>query len=173
MYTKNVPFKDFNGKARNQQVQFNLTVREIPKLLNEFNLIFKWQDSLKGEVRELDTDEVIAFYTAFEQVLLAAWGEMSDDGLYFRKSGRYDFEESAVFAACMVEFLSDPAATGKLIEQIMPEGMEELVRKAEGNLDKIANDPGSTDELRAEVARLQAQLQEQQPRSIPAATESQ
>lgn len=158
MYTKKIPYKDFAGNARNnEQVQFNLTVPEIPKLLNEFNLIFKWQDSLKGDVRELSTEEVVEFYTAFEAVLLAAWGEMSEDGRYFRKNGRYDFEESALFAACMMEFLSNPQETGKLIDGIMPEGMEELVRKAEGNMDKIAEDPATTAELRAEIARLKAQ----------------
>jgi hypothetical protein len=161
MYIKNIPFKDFKGNPRNKEVQFNLTVREIPKLLNEFNQIFRWQDSLKGDERDLSTDEVIEFYTAFEQVLLTAWGEMSDDGLYFRKTGRYDFEESALFAACMVEFVSNPGETGKLLEAIMPDGMEELVRKAEGSLEKLAQDPTTTDEIKAEIARLQAKIPQQ------------
>jgi hypothetical protein len=158
VYSKKIPFKDFKGNPHNELVRFNLTVREIPKLLNEFNLIFKWQESLKGDERELTTDEVIEFYTAFEAVLLTAWGEMSDDGLHFRKTGRYDFEDSALFAACMVEFVSNPGETGKLLEAIMPEGMEELVRKAEGNLDKMAADPDTTADLRAEIERLRAQL---------------
>jgi len=161
VYTKTIPYKDFKGKVRNEEVNFNLTVREIPKLLNEFNQIFKWQDSLKGDERELSTDEVIEFYTAFEQVLLTAWGELSEDGKYFRKTGRYDFEESALFAACMVEFVSNPGETGKLLEAIMPQGMEELVRKAEGNLEKMAQDPSTTDEIKAEIARLQAKIPQQ------------
>lgn len=154
MYTKQVPFKDFNGKPRNETVHFNLTEREVFKLLGEFKAVFDWHDSLKGPQRELHTDEVVAFYNAFEEILLSAYGVPSEDGLHFRKGGRYDFEESAVFNACMVEFVSNPIETGKLLEQIMPKGMEEMVRKADASI------AGSSDEeLKAEVARLRAQLE--------------
>lgn len=159
MYTKSIPFKDFKDKPRNSTVHFNLTEREVFKLLSEFKTIFAWKDSLKGEERELETEEVLAFYNAFEEVLLAAYGVPSEDGLHFRKAGRFEFEESAVFNACMVEFVSNPQETGKLLEEIMPKGMEELVRKAEANMADVAKNTDDKD-LQREIELLRSRLAE-------------
>jgi hypothetical protein len=156
VYSKTVPFKDLNGKPRNEVVHFNLFEREVFKLLVEFQNIFKWQESIKGETREVETREVVEFYDNFERILLEAWGEPSSDGLHFRKGGRYDFEESALFNACMVLFVSDPGETSKLIDELMPKDMQELVKTAEVNLAALENAPETTEELKAELARLRA-----------------
>ena len=158
MYVKSIPFKDFNGKPRNETIHLNLTEREVFKLLVELQSIFSWRDSLQGQdVRELPTEEVVEFYNNLEKVLLDAWGVPSEDGLHFRKAGRYEFEESALFNATMVSFISDPQEAGKMLDGIMPQGMTEIVQKAEGNLEAAAN--AATDEdQKATIARLQAQL---------------
>lgn len=163
MYTKMIPFKDFNGKPRNQKLELNLEVREVVKLLVEFQSIFKWLDSNTGpdhEERELSTEEVVEFYNNLEKILLESWGKMSEDGLYFHKTERYLFEESKLFAATMEMFVSEPSEATKMVDGLMPKGMEELVRKSEGNLENLKNDPGTSDQLRAEVERLQTQLRE-------------
>jgi hypothetical protein len=96
VYTKTVPFKDFKGKPRNEVVHFNLSEREVFKLLPELQAVFHWMDSNKeADPRELGVDEVRDFYNEFEAILLEAWGIPSEDGQHFRKSERYDFEESA------------------------------------------------------------------------------
>lgn len=161
MYSKSIPFKDFKGNPRNATVQFNLTEPEVFKLLVPLQAIFDWQESLRnsGE-RELTTEEVVEFYNNFEEVLLSAWGEMSEDGLHFRKAGRYEFEESALFAACMNEFVTNPEETQKLIDGIMPKGLQEMVKKADANVSAIENNPNVDDELKVEIARLRAQLEQ-------------
>lgn len=167
MYTKRVPFTNYKGQARNQDVHFNLDEREIFKLLNEFNLIFRWRDSLQGEARELTTDEVQEFYTALENILLTSWGEPSEDGDYFEKGGRYKFEESKLFNAVMMMFLSDPSEANKMIDDLMPKGMEEMIRKADENLAKLGDDPKTTADLQAEIERMRAQLQSTQAPTAP------
>ena len=161
MYTKQIPFKDFFDKPHNEPVYFNLTEREVLKLLGEFQTVFKWRESLQGPKRELSTEEVVEFYTAFEEILLSAYGKPSDDGLHFRKAGRYEFEESALFNACMIMFVTEPAETGKLIDGIMPKDMEELARKADANLAKAAAESGDED-LKKEIEQLRAQLKQQE-----------
>lgn len=156
-----IPFKGFDGKPHNQKLELNLEVREVVKLLVEFNTVFKWLDVNTGpdkEERELTTEEVVDFYNNLETILLAAWGKMSDDGLYFHKAERYLFEESKLFAATMEMFVSEPSEATKMVDGLMPKGMEELVRKSEGNLENLKNDPGTSEQLRAEIIRLQAQL---------------
>lgn len=158
MYTKQFSFKDFKGNPRSMTVNFNLTEREVIKLLNELKVVFEWRESLKGDFRTLDTAEVVNFYNAFEEILLSAYGIPTEDGLSFKKSGlRYEFEESALFNACMMTFVSDPGETTKLVDGIMPKGMEELVMKADANLERAALSSNDED-LKAEIARLRAQI---------------
>lgn len=158
MYSKQIPFKDFKGNPRNQTVHFNLTEREVFKLLVQFKTVFEWRDSIAGDdVRTLDTAEVVEFYNAFEEILLSAYGVPSDDGLHFRKSGRYDFEESALFAACMILYVTEPEQTNELIEGIMPKDMEAIVRKADSKLLEAAEKSGD-EAMKAEIARLRAQI---------------
>ena len=162
MYTKMIPYKDGKGNPRNQEVQFDLGEGDVMKLIKEFQMIFKWQEEARGEKRDLSAEEVSEFYTNFEVILLAAWGEMSDDGLYFRRSGRYDFEESFLFRATMLEFLTNPIEVGKLIDGIMPTGLEEVVKKADANLALAQSDPNTSPQVQDELARLRATVSDLQ-----------
>lgn len=164
MYTKLIPFKDFNNKPRNQQISLNLTEREVFKLLAEFQSVFKWRDSLQNEGdRELTTEEVVEFYNNLERILLNSWGELSDDGLHFRKGSRYDFEESALFNATMVLFVSDPSEANKMLDGLMPKGMEDIVKNMDANLEKIESENQSDAALQAEIVQLRAQLANGRP----------
>lgn len=163
MYTKQIPFKDFFDKPKNATVHFNLTETEVFKLLREFQLVFNWRESMAGqELRELDTGEVIEFYTAFEEILLSAYGTPSADGLYFDKTDRYKFESSALFAATMVMFVTEPEETGKLIDGIMPKGLEDMVKKADANLAELAKKEGTSTDVQRQIAELQAKLAQQE-----------
>jgi ribosomal protein L12E/L44/L45/RPP1/RPP2 len=164
VYTKMVPFKDLNGKPRNIQVNFNLFEREVFKLLAEFQAIFKWQESIKdAEMRDLPTEEVVGFYNNFEEILLSAYGEPSEDGLYFHKGGRrFEFEESAVFNACMVSYVTDPTTTQELLDGLMPKDMQEMVKKADANMAALAASDTSDAVVQAEIEKLRAQLAEAQ-----------
>lgn len=165
MYTAKIPFKDFNGKPRGAaSIQFNLTEREVFKLLLQFQAIFKWQDKLKENPdAETPTEEVITFYTNFEEIILASYGKLSDDGLYFRKDDRFNFEESAMFAAAMAYYVSDVRETTKLIDGLMPEGLADIVKKADESLAEMAKDPNTEAELRKEIERLRAAQSEPAP----------
>lgn len=161
MYSKKVPYKDFKDRPGNATVYFNLTEREVFKLLGELQAVFAWIDSIRDkEVREIPTEDVVAFYNNFEDILLTAWGEPSEDGMHFRKGGRYDFEESAIFNACMVLFITDPSETMKLIEGILPSGMDQLVKTADENAVQAGKEVGS-ETMQAEIDRLRAQIQQQ------------
>lgn len=159
MYTKMIPFKNFRDKPRNKEVQFNLTVHETLKLLVEFQAIFKWQEELEKRDPEAETDtaEVIEFYNNFEDIILAAWGEMDESGDHFRKGGVYDFRESALFHHTMELFLKDQAELNRFLNAIMPEGLQDVVKAADANLAELAKN-GDNEAVNAEVARLQAEL---------------
>lgn len=160
MYTKTIPHKNFRDKPRNQEVNFNLTEHEVLKLLVEFQAIFDWQDKLKkqDDDRPTDTEEVIEFYNNFEEVLLTAWGELSENGDHFRKGGRYDFAESSLFHATMKHFLQNPSEVNELLDGLMPKDMQDIVKAADANLAALAKKDGLEPSEKAELERLRAEL---------------
>ena len=165
MYTQNVEFDDFFGKKRKQEVHFNLTEHEVFKLLVEFQAIFEWTDKMQKQDPDAETDtrEVIEFYNNLEEIILASWGVPDPDGLHFRKGGVYDFRESALFHSCMKMFVEDPAMANKLVDGLMPKGLQEMVKKADANLAALAKDPNTTEDMAAELERLRAQVADRMP----------
>lgn len=159
MYTITVPFTDYRGKSRSMEVNFNLDAREVFKMLPELKSVFDWLETNRdSDPRELTTEEVSQFYTNFENILLEAYGEMSEDGLHFRKGGRYEFEESALFNACMVLFVTKPDQTVKMLEGILPKELFDMVKNADANQLSSATQSRIA-EQEAEIARLRAQLE--------------
>lgn len=162
MYTRSIPYKDYKKNPRTEEVNFNLDEREVIKLLNEFKVVTDWYESMTGPRRELETEDVVMFYTAFEEILLSAWGVPSEDGREFDKDGRYKFEKSALFNAAMMEFLTNPNETQKFVEEIVDiERLNELMSRMDSNLDAVAEKAkGSENEeaLRKEIEQLRAQL---------------
>jgi hypothetical protein len=167
MYTKVIPHKNFKGKPRNQEVQFNLTEHEVLKLLVEFKEIFDWQEqvSKRDPEGEIDTAEVIDFYNNFEAILLAAWGELDESGDHFKKGGVYEFKESSVFHAAMKLFLEDQAEANRLIDGLMPKGLQDMVKKAGGNLEELA-EKAKNDETGAGSADLIARLMRERDEAL-------
>lgn len=166
MYTKSIPHKNFMGKPRNQVVHFNLTTHEFFKLLVEFKMIFDWHKKLEGEDPDAvtDTAEVIAYYNNLEQILLAAYGVPDETGDYFRKAGRYDFEESSLFHATMEMFVADPQEATKLVDGLMPEGLDELLKKLDANAVAALASEETPDAMKREIERLRREAAEREAR---------
>lgn len=159
MYTVNVPFTDYKGKVQNKSVSFNLDTREVFKLLPEFLKVNKWMEENKkaAEERSLEPEEVLEFYNSLEAIMLEAYGEVSDDGLYFHKGGRYQFEESAMFNACMMMFVKQPQEATKMLDGLLPKELYEIVQNANPQ-DLAASVRIKAEDQAGEIARLQAEL---------------
>lgn len=160
MYSLTVPYKNYKNQPRNKTVTFHLDPPDIMKLSSEFNLVFNWRDEMKNDPRDLAPEEVIPYFTAFEEILLSCWGELSEDGEHFRRGGRYDFEESACFKAALMMFVTDPGMIVNFLDGVVPKDMEEVLKKQQENISKLeSGEPGTNDEnaaLRARLAALEA-----------------
>lgn len=158
MYTMQVPYKDLDDKPRGKcTLHFNLFVPDVIKMAGTFQTLFRFMNDNSDE-RLLSMDEKLDFYNALETVILEAWGEPSEDRLRFSKSGRYDFAESVMFAAAMTAMASDPAQAIKLIEGIMPKDLAEIIKNTEVNLQNLEGNPETPEALKAEIAKLRAQI---------------
>ena len=148
----------------------NLTTHEFLKLLVEFKAMFDWQDRLSNAdpTAETPTEEVIEFYTNFEEIILEAWGELDETGDHFRKGGKYDYRESSTHHECMLMYLKDQAELNKMLESLMPEGLQDLIKTTEDNLEALAKQAKENDKVtpamlskieqaRAELAQAEAE----------------
>jgi len=160
LYTLSIDYKDYKGKVHNgTKVTFNLDAREVFKMLPELKTTFEWLENNKEtEPRELAIEEVRDFYTGFEEILLTAWGEMSEDGLHFRKGGKYEFEETALFNACMVKFVYEPNKTGELLQGILPPELFDAVKKADAEQINAVVEARESEKDK-EIAELRAKLE--------------
>ena len=168
MFNKQIGYKDYKQKVRNETHDFQLEVRDVFKNMVQLYDINEWVQGLKKEtdLRELPTSEVQEFYNNVEHVLLASYGIVSDDGRRFIRDGRYEFEDSKAFAVIMEEFLSDPEMANVFLAEIMPENMkgflEKITKTEAAAAAALASDPRkSPEEIQAEIARLRGELAEQ------------
>lgn len=171
MYKLNVAYDDYAGRARRATLAFNLDTREIYKLLPELKSIFEWLQSVQPEgeeekldPRDLDTEEVRDFYNNLERIILDAWGEMSEDGEHFRKSGKFDFEESKAFSACMDLFVFQPQEAVKLVNALLPKDLFDKVKNASPE-ELAASTESKLSEKDEEIARLRRQIDTGVPQS--------
>lgn len=163
MYKVNVPFKDLYDKPHTETVHLNLYETEVFKLMREFQLVLNWRESIQSEdLRQLDTGEVIEFYTALEEILLSAFGHPSADGMHFDKSGRYKYQDSPLHNATMLLFITDPAKATEMVDGLMPKGLEDLVLKADENLAALAKKEGTDVDMRRQIDELRLQLAEKE-----------
>lgn len=161
MYKKTIPFKDFNGKARNQLIHLNLSEREVMGLLAEFQSIFNWREAIKHRaIQELGADEVVEFYNNLETIILKAYGVPSEDGLYFDKDGVYKFEQSALFNAVMMSFVNEPEEATKMIDELMPKDLAKLVENADERIEKIASNKETPSHMRDELEQMRKEMAE-------------
>lgn len=167
MYKINVPYHTYTGKAGNKTVHFMLETKDVFKNYVELNDLFTWRDELGNQTpRDLEPHELVTFFNNFETILLAAYGVPSADGEVFDRTDRYNFEQSAVFSAFMDMLLSDIAMVNQILIDIMPKGMEEMVKKQVASLEGLKeqaakeSDPAARAAADARIQELEAKLKE-------------
>ena len=105
MLKKTVKYYDFNGDEASETLYFNLTTTEVAKLSAEFG-----GDIEKHIKRITAAEDMNAMLTFIEKLILASYGEKSEDGKRFAKTAalREEFESSAVYAELFEQLLLNP-----------------------------------------------------------------
>lgn len=115
MLKKTIKYEDFNGNEREEDLYFNLSKSELSaKALVDENI----GDKLK-EIIESGNNQKI--FDVYERIVLASYGEKSDDGKFFRKSEEItnNFKQSAAYDALFMDLLDGDNAE-KFINGILP-----------------------------------------------------
>lgn len=82
MLKKTVKYVDFNGTEREEDVYFNLTDTERLTFISK-NGGGNFKDLINRIATSMDNEAIVRMIS---EIILAAYGEKSDDGKYFMKS---------------------------------------------------------------------------------------
>lgn len=117
MYKHTVTYKDFDGNDRTETMYFNLTAVELSnmQLAKDGGLAEYWE-------KIISANDGYRILEAFQHLILAAYGEKSDDGRFFMKTDeiRKRFECSAAFDAYMQELTNNEALLKEFADNIVP-----------------------------------------------------
>lgn len=121
MYKKTLTYEDFNGTQRTEDFYFNLTKAELMRLQMGTNggLDEKLTKIIKAQ-------DVVTLLKEFEDIVLLAYGEKSDDGKRFVKNDeiRENFKASAAYSEIYVELATNSDEASRFITGIMPSDVD-------------------------------------------------
>lgn len=121
MYKHSITYKDFDGNDRTETLYFNMTSNDLSELQlsKDGGMAEYWQ-------KIIDANDGGLIMDAFKQLILAAYGEKSDDGRYFMKNDeiRNRFKCSAAFDAYMNELADNEALLQEFADNIIPQDVK-------------------------------------------------
>ena len=120
MLKKSITYDDLNGIEVTDDFYFSFTQLELLELDLEVG-------GIEDVIRELSaTTDGKRAYKLFKDVILAAYGEKSDDGRRFMKVDpqgnplKYNFEGSPALSVMIIEFLQDPNLGAEFLRGTLP-----------------------------------------------------
>jgi hypothetical protein len=123
---KTITFEDFNGETVTEDYFFHLSKAELieMELSHEGGL----EESLKRIIAANDNKALVA---EFKALILASYGEKSEDGRRFIKNQelREGFESSEAYSTLFMELATDAQAAVEFINGMIPKGLVEEAEK--------------------------------------------
>lgn len=128
MFKTTVKYTDFLGAEREETLRFNLNEQELLDLTTD-DLAFN--PAYLGAIAK--EQDVQSMFKVMRKLILLAYGEMSEDGRFFRKSEQItsDFAHSAAYEALLNQLLTseDPKYIENFMIGIFPAKLAEQIRK--------------------------------------------
>lgn len=118
MFKKIIEYEDFLGEKRKEECRFHLTETEI------LEMNFKRSGALSSQIQSIiDAKNLPEIYELFKRIVLASYGEISEDGRHFMKNDeiRNRFECSAAYDALMQQLTHDEMAAAEFIKFVIPQ----------------------------------------------------
>jgi hypothetical protein len=143
MYTKKLTYQDFSGQERTETFRFNFTKAELIKMQ------FGQDKSLSDAMTEIiEANSISKIVGTFEDILLAAYGELSEDNRQFVKSPeiRERFKNSQAYSEIFMSFFTDGESSNAMAEfvngvmpaDLMAQAKDQGLIKSDGTVDTAA-----------------------------------
>lgn len=171
MFSDTVTYVDFNGNERSEELFFNISETEslkfltsveggydayLQKVLDEF-------DNMKVEDDHSRVQAVTKVLDVYEDIILAGYGEKSDDGKRFMKSEGItnNFKCSAAYEALLLKFFEDPEYGVKFVVAVLPNNTGMSGDEIVASVKQDSNTIDLTD-------RFKAKIEEKKTEALPA-----
>lgn len=122
MLKKKIKYTDYNGVDREEEFWFNLSKADLARM--EFTREGGLEAVVKRLTNKLSGPEI---YKIFEEIVLGAYGEKSDDGRRFIKSPELskEFSETPAYDELLVEILSSEENAASFINALLPDDVKD------------------------------------------------
>lgn len=132
MLTKVAKYVDYNGTDRTQTCYFNMTKAEIL----EFNMN-KPGGMIAYITRMMNNNRNDLVFSAFRDLILAAYGERTEDGRFIKNSQiRESFACSEAYSEIFMEVVGSEDAMAAFVNGIMPPVSAEQRAEARAEMEK-------------------------------------
>ena len=117
MLKKTITYTDYNGVERKEDFYFNLNKAEITKM--EMSHAGGLSEMIKRVVNTQDSAQIVKI---FQDLILAAYGEKSDDGKRFIKSQELSeaFSQTEAYSELFMELAYDANKAAEFVNGIIP-----------------------------------------------------
>lgn len=126
MLKKSITYEDFDGNTVTEDHYFHLSKADLIEM----------EMSHKGGMHEylqqiVESEDGKAIVATFKELVLAAYGERSDDGKRFIKTPalREEFQSTEAYSALFMELCLNTEAATEFVNGIVPAGLDEDVAK--------------------------------------------
>lgn len=118
MLKKVIKYTDYNGTEREEEFWFNLSKADLARM--EFSREGGMEAVVKRLTNKLTGPEI---YKIFEEMVLGAYGEKSDDGRRFIKSPELskEFSETPAYDELLSEILASEENAAAFVNGIIPQ----------------------------------------------------
>lgn len=121
MLKRKITYTDYNGVERTEDFYFNLTKAELTRM--ELSVDGGMANMLQ---RVADAKDGPTIMKLFEELLLTAYGEKSDDGRRFMKSKAISeaFSQTEAYSIIFMELVTDDKKAAEFIQNIIPSDID-------------------------------------------------
>lgn len=123
MLKKTITYTDFNGIGQTEDHFFHLSAADLVELeVSKKGGLSVWLQTI------IDSEDGATIMAEFKKLILAAYGQKSDDGKRFIKSDaiREEFLSSEAFSEMFVEMCTNAEAAAEFATGIIPPNMAKL-----------------------------------------------
>lgn len=126
MLKKIIKWTDFNGVDREEAFYFNLTKAEMMKM--ELSTDGGFTEFLTRVIQAKDSKTLVEL---FDNFILTAYGEKSDDGKRFIKNDkiREDFKSTEAYSELFMELLTNEEKAIEFINGLAPKDTETITKE--------------------------------------------
>ena len=127
MFVKKIKFTDFLGREREQEYFFHMSEADA------YKLDLKTTGGLERKLRTMtENQDIPAFATMLDNIILSCYGVISDDGVSFIKDEQATkrFAQSNAYSILFKELVTDGNKCIEFIKGVLPQNMQDRINEA-------------------------------------------